>query len=169
MSRFELEISGYNEALNEMTINGEQVKFVRSEKGKRKVVLEDVEDRAEIVIYKTHRYAGKAWLLWNLFCYLISIFGIFDLRHEGAYRVVECVMTIDVPKDTFVAVQVNKYQDGIKLLEVTTEDTIYQETLNRQYKDKEAYKRHNTMKKVKIGTFFAVVAIGVLIVVLIVL
>lgn len=159
MAKLELEIVGFNDAINSMNINGKKCKFKIGENRTRSCIIEA--DKAEIVIYKTHIYNGKCWFWWSLLYFIISIFGIFDVRQNARCLVVDCRFNINLEKDTKTTLKINNFEDGGRFADIESETPI--ELINNvQYFDKQAQKRHKKMKKAR----FAISFISIILIVL---
>ena len=165
MAKLELEIVGYNNALNSLTINGKNVKLINDKKSnKRRCFVEA--DQAEVVVCKTHNYTGKHWFWWNLFYYLISIFGIFDYNNNKRCLVVDFRFNIKLENETKVVMKINNFEDGGRFAELESEAEV-EEISNVQCFDKTAKIRHKKMKKAKAGIFIVSVVLITLIVILV--
>ena len=57
------------------------------------------------------------------------------------------------------------YTEGGKFVEIQSSATV-EETSNIHYIDKEAQQRHKKMKKVKMGIFFGLVVVSIILVIL---
>ena len=166
MAKLELEIVGYNNALNFLTINGKKVKMVNDKKSNKRSCFVEA-DKAEVIVCKTHNYTGKHWFWWNLFYYLISVFGIFDFNNNKRCLVVDFRFNLNLENDTKVMMKINNFEDGGKFAEIESEVEL-EEISNIQCFDKEAQRRHKKMKKAKTGIFFGSVALIAILVVLII-
>ncbi len=148
MAKLELEFVGFNDALNRMTINGKFAQIEKMQDGTKKCVAEVTEPTAEVVVYKSHYYTGKAWFWWALLYYVISLFGIFDARQDKKCMVIDCRFKINLDTDKKVVLKVKDFEDGGKFLEFEGETQV-EELINKQYFDMEARKRHKKMRKAK--------------------
>ena len=164
MSRLELEIQGYNYAIETMTVNGKSCKMTNKNNSTKTCIIENIEGKAEVVIYKAHHYIGKNWFWWNLLYFLVSIFGIFDVRHDKKFLVVDCRFNVLVSGDTKAVLMINDFKDGGRFLDVECENNI-EKIANKQYFDKTAKEKHKKMKKAKIGiTVASLVAIALILI-----
>ena len=151
----ELKVVGFSDLLNTMIVNGKKVKLKTNKDNTRTCQI--TADKAEIIIYRTHQFTGKAWFWWSLLFYFISIFGIFDVRQNKRCQVTDCRFNIDLKNDTKATMKILKFEDGGKFAEIECDEPV--ELINNvQYFDKVAQKRFKIMKRVKIGLFFALVA-----------
>ena len=157
MAKLKININGYNNALESLTINGKPQKITKTKDGKRFCEVE-CEKETQISIHKSHFYTGKAWFWWSFLYFIVSIFGLFDVRQNKRCYVFDCKFNINVETDTELTLAVQTFKDGSKFAELTT-DAELTELSNIQFFDKEAQKRQKKMKKFKI--FFTIVAFAV--------
>lgn len=153
-----MDFVGYNAALNTMTVNGNPVKIIKNKDGSRNCSVEVEEGKTEIVVFKSHFYTGKYWFWWNLMCFMISFFGLFDVRVDKKFLVVEYKAVLDITKDTNISINVADFENGGKFVDLVTEAPM-EVVANKQYFDKEAKKKHAKMKKAKWAVFIACAAI----------
>ncbi|MBP3431979.1 MAG: hypothetical protein J6K39_03915 [Clostridia bacterium] len=165
MTKLEIEVVGFNTALNMMTANGKYVKLKKHDNRTRTCVVEPEQKTVDVVIYKSHAYTGKCWFWWNLLYFIISIFGIFDVRQEKRCLCVDCRFKIDVEKDSKVTLKILNFEDGGKVLEIESEAKV-EELSNVQGYDKEAQKKHKKMNKAKIGIVAGVIILSVVLIIL---
>ena len=163
MSKLALEFVGLKSLEGHVTVDGKYVKL-KKVKGKYLCAIETDQEQCEIMIYQSHEYAGKHWLLWNSFCFLISLFGLFDTGLNKKCLVQDVRFTIATTEDTQAIIRRQNFVDGGIMVNVETPAAIGM-IANRQYYDKEARKKHRLMKKVKFAlTAVAVVVAAILII-----
>ena len=165
MAQLNLEFVGLKSLEGHVTVDG---KFIKLKKVNQKYVcnIETTQPQAEVVIYQSHSYTGKHWLLLNLFYFLLSVFGLFDVRHGKRCLVQDARFKIDVAQDANLIIRRENFVDGGAF--VRTETTAPVETIcNQQYYDKVGKKRAAVMKKVKLAVaVLAVIAATVVVVML---
>ncbi len=166
MTKLDLEFVGLKNMEGCITVDG---KYVKLKKNKQKIYscsVETEKEKVDVVIYKSHQYYGKNWFWWNLLYFVISIFGLFDIRGDRNCLVIDGRFTISNEQDTKAILRRQDFEDGAKLVEVETSAKV-EEIKNIQYFDKEAKKKQNKMKKFKIAaTIITLALIITLIVVL---
>ena len=150
MANVTLEFVGTNKALKTLTINNKHVKVKKDRDGKKRCQFETNEPEVEIRISQNHYYYGKNWFWWNLLYYVVSIFGIFDIRQNTKFLVIDCVFKLHITEDTTATLKILNFQDGGKFLEIQSNADV-EEISNKYYFDKEAKQKHRKMKKAKIG------------------
>ena len=163
MKKLEIEFHGHHTALDTMTVNGKRVKIKKKEFPVRTCQIETDKDKAEVIIYQTHHYIGKAWFWWSLLYHFVSLFGLFDMRQNKRCQVIDCRLDIDLKEDTKVNIKINDFVDGGKFA-LIEENVAVKEVSNIIYNDQEAQKKHKKMKKAKTWiTLLSIVAVFVII------
>ncbi len=150
MARLKLNVYGFNENISQMTINGKGVKVSSISNGVRTYEIESPYKTAHIVIYKNHYYSLKWWAFTSILYFIISLFGIFDIRQDKKCTVIDCRYDIDLNEDTVANMKVFTFTDGGKVVEIES-NTKCTEIANIQYFDKRGQKRRKIMNLVKCG------------------
>lgn len=164
MAKLELEMIGFHDKIDFVSINGKRPKISKNDNGNRYCVIETSEPKAEIVMFKAHHYIGKNWFWWQLLYFFVSLFGLFDIRQDKKCLVVDCRFTIDVNQDTKVVVKRANFEDGGKYLDIETTANV-EVSSNKQYIDKEAQKKHKKMKKIKAAITICTLILAIVLVV----
>lgn len=163
MRKLEIELVGFGGYSSCVSIDG---KYAKSVKGKSNTyIVETEKETCQLAIYKSHFYAGKAWFWCNLFFFIISVFGLFDIRHNKNCLVMDVKFNISTAIDGKVVVKKEEFVDGGKVC-VIEADTAVEEVSNVSYYDKQAQKRQKTMKKFKIAATILSLVLTVLLVAL---
>ena len=163
--KLELEIVGVYDKANTVVVDNKVVKLKKKDSNTRYAIIETKNPKVEVSVYKAHQYFGKGWFWWQLLCFFISIFGIFDIKQDKKMLVADCSFLVYVTNDTKVILKREDYQDGGKFLKIETSEII-QEKSNIQYIDKMAQKRHKKMKGAKFGIFAGAVVLAILLLIL---
>jgi len=169
MTKLRLEISGFNKALNNMTINGkyQKVKKVRRS-NLRYVEFETDEKVSQVSICKTHEYVGKLWWLWNLVYFFVSIFGLFDNKIDKRCGIIDCKFKVNTEKDTVVKLEVQNFGENDKFANIESESNVT-EIANVFKFDTEAQKKHKKMIKIKKWAFVGFIAVVAVITALVII
>ena len=158
MGRLNITTIGYNNAIDNITINGKPCKVIKNKDRSRTISTEVEGNVAHVVIYKGHGYIGRHWLLWSILYFIISIFGIFDNKYNKRPLVVDCRFDISMGEgDTDVKLVVRTFRDKEPLLDIDT-DTEVNMISNVVYFDTEAKVRVKKAKRVKVLVFLLFVA-----------
>lgn len=158
MNKLNLKFDKTNRALPLLTIDDKKTKSHRIENGARLISHQTEKDVVYVSIYKNHNYAGKFWFVWNLFCYLISFFGWFDVRENKECFVIDFLLKINLKQETEVSISLLEIEKNEKFAEIANNVDV--EVLkNVQYIDKQALKRKKIMGRIKALVFIAAVAV----------
>ena len=149
MSKLNLTLSGFSGVDGLVTVNGKFVKFKKEKMNKHSASVEVKGDRAEVVLYRSHHYAGKGWFFWNFIYFIISVFGIFDIRKDKKCLVMDARFSVDASSDASLTLTRNKIIGQGKVVDVET-SANYEELSNVQFYDADAIKRRLKMKIFKI-------------------
>ncbi|MBQ8748868.1 MAG: hypothetical protein IJZ29_00145 [Clostridia bacterium] len=163
MAKLEIYFNGYNDSLQNMTINGNKVTFKTNSKGIKYCESEIETNTAEIIIYKPHHYIGKYWFFWTLFCFFISIFGLFDARQNKKFHIIEFKTQIKMETSTQLTFTILKQEENEKFISISDNANVT-EIINKQYYDKTAQKRHKIMKRTKIGITIFCILLAILLI-----
>ena len=147
MAKLNIEINGYNNVVQDILINGKRAK-VKRKKNKYFVTSDISTGCAEIVMYRGHYYLGKAWVFWDILCFLVSVFGIFDAPYNRQCVVIDYKSKIEVVEDTNLVMNINHFTDGGRFIEHISNAKVEEER-NTFYIDHLAKKRRKKMKSVK--------------------
>ena len=150
MAKLEVNLYGSNETIKLATINGKPLKITSVTNGVGCCKMEIADNKAELAIYKTHHYSSKFWFLTNLLYFIISVFGIFDVKQDKNCPVIDCRYILYLEEETKIGLKPFTFTDGGKVAEVTSTAPV-KEISNIQYFDKVAQKKHKIMKGVKIA------------------
>ncbi|MBQ3494393.1 MAG: hypothetical protein IJA69_03160 [Clostridia bacterium] len=167
MARLELEFTSYNDALENIYINGKKQKLIRK-RNKTCICTAEVEgDVAEVQIVKSNHYATKNWFWWNLLYFFVSVFGLFDNHQNKRIVSVDCSFRVDTTADKKLMLKIQNFADGGEFVSFLGEEV--EQISNIQSYDKEAQKRNKKMKKAKwaIGALCLVVVAVVVVFVII--
>lgn len=114
-------------------------------------------DVVNVVIKKTFEINCKLYILRFLFYYIISLFGIFDVR-EKRFNTLDVNLFVDLRKTQVLNLRLNNYVEGGTAAIFDTDLALTEG--NVFYKDQVAEKRYKTLKKVKILFTVAVFVIA---------
>jgi len=151
MTKLDLEFIGLKNMEGCIVVDGKYVKLKKNKEKTYSCSVETDKKQVEVVIYKTHNYFGKNWFWWNLLYFVISVFGLFDVRADKKCLVLDGSFNISTEQDTKVIFRRLDFEEGARFVEVETSSEV-EELSNTQYYDKEAKARHKKMKKFKIAT-----------------
>lgn len=166
MVKLELEFNGFHNKIDSLYVDGKVPKLKKKDNGNRYCVIETDKPEVEVSMCKAHQYVGKRWFWWQLFCFIISAFGIFDMKQDNKCMVVDCRFKVVLKEDTKILIKRAGFVDGGEYITFDNNEKVNILT-NKQFIDKDAQKKHAKMKKIKTATFISVMVVaGVLIVLL---
>mgnify|MGYP007002267342 CR=1 FL=1 len=110
-----------------------------------------------VVFKKTFEINSKLYILKFLFYYILSVFGIFDVREKN-FRTMEVEFFVDLQKAQTVSVRLAPYAEGGAAVLFDPETVSMQK--NVFYEDQTAKARQKTLKKIKILFTVAVFVIA---------
>ena len=161
MNNLSVKLTGYASKDTMFLVDGQKVKFKNNKFGNRIFEYQTDKDYATITINRFLEINSKLWLFWQLLFFVISIFGIFDMRHAKGYFVVDCELKIKLTQDTQITLKMNDSPKNDFACTVVAEAEVEQ-IRNRYYVDEKAKKRGKILVFAKILTFIAIAALGVL-------
>ena len=165
MAKLELEFSGFHNKIDYIYVDGKTPRLKKKDNGNRYCVVETSKPVVDVVMFKSHQYGGKHWFWWQLLCFILSVFGIFDIKQDKKCLVTDCRFSVDLKEDTKVVIKRVNYVDGGEYVAFEPAEKV-NIIANKQYIDKEAQKKHKKMKKVKTGLFIGAVVVTILLLIL---
>jgi len=165
MAIVDLEFVGLKSLEGHVTIDGKYVKL-KKKKNKYFCTVETDKEQCEVIVYKSHVYTGNNWLLWNILYFVISCFGLLDFGLNNKCLVQDARFSLACKQDVQAVIRRQNFEDGGAMVKIETTAQVT-ETVNRQYYDKDAKRKHNMFKKVKLGVgMVAAIALAILFAVL---
>ncbi len=106
---------------------------------------------------------GIVWFITQIFFFLISVFGIFDIHRKEKCMVFNFETEVDLKEENKITLQLNSPQENGQAIDVQT-DLTNREISNRYYLDTKAKKTLKILRLTKIFLTLAIVitAIAVL-------
>ena len=165
MAIVDLEFVGLKSLEGHVTIDGKYVKL-KKKKNKYFCTVETDKEQCEVIVYKSHVYTGNNWLLWNILYFVISCFGLLDFGLNNKCLVQDARFSLACKQDVQAVIRRQNFEDGGAMVKIETTAQVT-EKVNRQYYDKDAKRKHNMFKKVKLGVgMVAAIALAILFAVL---
>lgn len=148
----------YNNA--EVLVNGKKERFVSNNRGSFELAVSG-DDNVEIEIVRKHELLSPAWFFWGLLFFIISCFGIFDVRYS---KTAPLICRFNVTSQGKGTVQINPCvkKDGTGV--VVTNENCFVETLENSSNETLVKKRRKTLRIVKLLLWLALIATVVLLV-----
>lgn len=148
MKELEIKLTGAQK-FNDLVfrIDDKDVKVKKNEFGNFVYKYQTENDRVNIKIFRVIDVGGALWFLTQLFFFVISIFGLFDIHRREKCLVIDYEAEVEMRVENRITLQLNNPQENAKAI---TPQTLlnYRETANVYYTDTKA-------KKIRIGLIFA--------------
>lgn len=155
MVKHTIDFVGNNYALKNVTINGKVQELERIDRNTNRVCFQTESDTAEVILYETHQYTGKCWFLIWLFFYIISLFGLLDVKQNKRCLVTYLRFSINDKVDTYTIVTFNSIRENPRVAEIASQYNI-SEIANEHYYDQKAKKIHKRLGALKFFTWLAI-------------
>ncbi len=115
----------------------------------------------KIEINKYYDVLGPWWFLTSLFFFIISIFGILDIRPDKKCISLKTTFLINVRENSKIKIVFKTRKNGEKAVEVTCENAeITQEEGNTYYVEEQAKKRYKVLRVTKVFMWLGVIALS---------
>ena len=159
MSRLTVKMRGNSPLNPAITVDGKDCAVKRNQYGNKTVTVDSNSDYAEIRIFNVIAESSPLWVLYSLFFFFISVFGIFDVRENRKCFVIDVTIKVRLYGDTDFDVAYLPLNDGAKAVEIAC-DGDYSVENNVYSIDETAKKRRKIMLLVKIALWIAL-AVGI--------
>ena len=169
MRKVTLEVAGYKFE-PEIRVDG---KLIRAKKNKEKhmvYVIETEKSELELDIYKWYEEESKLWLLMTIVFYLISLFGILDIKKEKFCRSLKYKGKMLLPEDKEYNTKIvmADYVANELAFGVAGDQIIEDNDSNKYFEDELVISRRKKAKTIKkfltIGIILVVTALVIIIV-----
>ncbi len=158
MRELELKLTGLQySGENNISIDGEQVKFKKNQFGSLVCKYQTENDKVNVKVFTMLDVGGFIWFLTQLFFFVISIFGIFDIHRKESCLVVDYEAEFDLKEENKITLQFDSPRDGARAVNVGT-DLTSREACNKFYFDKEAKRTLKILTVTKIFLAIAIIA-----------
>lgn len=136
-------------------VDGQPIK-PKFKRGIGKVEYTTENNEVELSFLKVSRFDTKLWWLLEMFYFIISIFGIFDMRFDKNEYIANCKIKLAVKEKTNVKLHLPFPKNGAPVLKVESDTEVTQES-NVYEVDKTAQKKKKILNISKIITFVATI------------
>lgn len=145
-------------------VDEKPIKLVKNQFNNLTSRVDTENDKVNIKIYKALDVGGFLWFITQIFFFLISIFGIFDVRQKNRYLTLEYQGEIILGETNDITLRCNPPKDNAKAFEIEG-DLQTAEAENKYYIDKNAKKRLKLLLITKIILALAIVATAIALIV----
>ncbi len=163
MRELEIKLTGVqNLGETIISIDDKPVNVKKNEFGNLVCKYQTENDRVNIKVYRILDIGGVLWFITQLFFFIISIFGIFDVHYKERCMVVDFEAEVDLKEENKLTLQFNTPQENAQAINIQT-DLTSREVSNKYYLDAEAKK---TLKGLRIAKIILALAIIVTVTIL---
>lgn len=149
----------YNSA--DVLVNGKKENFANNSRGSYELSV-PADSNVEIQIVRKHELTSPLWLLWGLLFFVISCFGIFDVRYPKTAPL-SCRFNVACQGNGTVQFTPNIKKDGTGV--VVANDNCVVDTLENSSDEMLIKKRRKTLTIIKLLLWLALIAAIVLFVI----
>lgn len=165
MRTLEIKLAGaQNLGETVVSIDNEPVQFKENEFGSSVCKYQTENDKVNIKVYRLLDVGGFLWFITQLFFFVISIFGIFDVRRKERCLIVDFEAEIDLREENKLTLKFNVPKENAQAVGFQTNLTG-RVLSNSYYLDTKAKRILKVLKITKL--LLALAVIGVAIVVLV--
>lgn len=164
MNKLNMKINGVNTRGLDIKIDDKKVNLLKNKFGNKTVIYETENPTVNIKIKKYLEINSKAWLLWQMLFFFLSVFGIFDFKLDKKCVIIDCEFEVKLEEITTLNLSMNYMKSLEKALKVDSNADI-KEIKNVAYVDEQAKKRMKVLKTTKICTFAGLIVLAVVLLV----
>lgn len=162
MSKLTVRVSDALYDSSEVLVNGQKEKFTKNGRGGYELVCADCGE-TEIQITRKHELTSNLWLLWSMLFFVISCFGIFDVRY-GNVPSLRCKVKVSPTEDCALRFTPGFKKNGEGV--IIAQDKCEAEILENSSDAALIKKRRKILRLIKIMLWLALIAAIVLVVIL---
>lgn len=139
-----------------VSVDNKDVIAKRDKNGHDEYVYESEKSSVDVTLYKYLEVNSPLYMLWQIFFFIISVFGIFNKRLDKKCVVLKYRATINLDADTKIIARINTNYKETKALSIeTSAEVVEQENLREV--DKNAKKRLKLLKIIKLLLWVALI------------
>lgn len=138
----------------DVLVNGKKENFSSNGRGSYELNIQ-ADEQTEIQIVRRHELFSPAWLLWGLFFFIISCFGIFDVRYSKVAPL-NCRFNVVCQGKGTIQFTPNIQKDGVGVL--ITNDNCTVDTLENSADTALLKKRIKILRIIKLVLWLALIA-----------
>ncbi len=162
MRELEIKLTGQqNSGETIIKVDDKPVNFVKNEFGNLVCRYQTENDKVNIKVYRMLDVGGFVWFITQLFFFLISIFGIFDIHRKERCLVIDYESEFDLKEENKLTLRLEYPQDNLKAIDVET-DLNKREISNKYYLDATAEKTLKGLKITKILLTLAIIVTAII-------
>lgn len=147
-----------------LLIDGEQTRFRKNKFGNIVASHQTEKEKVKIEVYRALDVGGVLWFITQLFFFIISIFGLFDIHLKQRYMGLVYEAKIELKEENNIVLRCNIPRDNSKVFDVET-NLVIEEIENKFYVDEKAKKTLKILLISKIVLALAIIGIAIAIII----
>lgn len=160
MSKVNLSVVDNKAYDNVIVVNGDRFKYKKDKNRKLNGVIE-CDNECVIEIYNWNEINSKLWLIVELFFFIISVFGIFDVKRDKRGKSIDFKAKFKTKDINNISLGFNVFKEDTPAIRIDADCDI-EVIENKFYIDKQVIKRYKILKLCKVFTFLLVI-VGLLV------
>lgn len=159
MKTLNITLKGASKLSPNVLVDGEFVKLKKNQFGNYIASIETEKSEVDLVIQKYHELSGNLWFLMSVLFFVISLFGLFDIRYGKNNCVIDSKFHIKLNEDVthFVAtMDLNKVGSAITF----ESNAEINEELNVCFEDEVVKKRKKILLATKIILWLLLIGVA---------
>ena len=162
LNTLNLKISGGTSLKPTIYVDGKILKYKKDNFGNLTTTYTTEKSSVLVEIKKLYDINGTLWFLTSLFFFIISIFGIFDLKPDKRCISIVASIKVNITNNSSLKIRFKPRNQTEKAFELEPTDCeVAEETNNNYFIDTVAKKRYKVMRIVKI--FLWLLLIGLIV------
>ncbi|MCM1043802.1 MAG: hypothetical protein NC350_06355 [Corallococcus sp.] len=145
---------------SEVTVDGQSVRFVKNKFGNYEHNLKTEKNAVEITLKTRNELNDRFWFLWSMLFFLISCFGIFDVRYNKNCLSYDCKFIISLTGSSVTVAPQNGNEQRVAVVG----DCAVAELSNNVFKDERLKKRFKILRLTKLLTWIVIIAVATLVI-----
>ena len=123
------------------------------------------ENAINIKIFSFNQMNSKLWYVMSIFYFIISIFGIFDVRPSRKCRAIKFDCGFELQENSDITLGFNNFAENIPAITIET-NCEFQPIENLYFIDQVSKKKIRTAAWLKLGTFFVLITVFIVLMVI---
>lgn len=151
MKILEIKLMGlYNVSNIILKVNDSPLTLKKNEFGSLVGVYKTEEEKVRVKINNYLNIGGVIWFLIQIFFFLISILGIFDVHRKEKCMMIDFEMDVDLKEENHITLQLNSQKkERSQAVQIQT-DLVFHEVMNEYFLDSVAKRKLKVLKITKI-------------------
>ncbi len=164
MNNLDIKFVNHAQSSTVLLIDGEMPVKSKKTRGVNHIYHETEKDSVKVEIVTFSYLSQPFWWLFEALFFIISIFGIFDIRQKNPERVILYEGTLSLSALTTATVRVKKWKKGEPCVVIDNCSTSILEVRNEATVDEDIKKRAKSLVFIKVALVIALAIVGAVII-----